>query len=240
MKTLLLFDIDGTLLFSDHIDSRCFASSYQAVFGRAFPGIDWTRYPHVTDHVIFRTAFTEHFGREAQAAERQAFEDHYIGQLRRHRQTRPDEFREVPGAAALWRQLCADERYVTGIATGGWRRPALVKLAHVNIAPLTPYAAYADDMETRADILRAAIALARAEHDIDRVVYVGDAVWDVVTTRELELPLVGIRRAGDHAVLTAVGAPVVLTDFQRPADFLQAVAAARTPDHLPSLTVKRA
>lgn len=227
MKTLLLFDIDGTLLYSDRIDSRCFASSYEATFGRPFPTIDWTRFPQVTDHVIFRTAYTAHFGREASQQERQAFEDHYIDQLRTLRRQRPHDFREVAGAVALWQQLARDERFVLGIATGGWRAPALVKLAHVGIDPLPPYAAYADGMESRADILAAAIALARAEHDIDHIVYVGDAVWDVLTTSQMGLPLVGVRREGDHELLYTAGADIVITDFQQPGAFLEAVNAAR-------------
>jgi len=81
MKTLLLFDIDGTLLFSNKADSRCFANSYEAVFGRRFPTIDWTKFPEVTDHVIFRTAFQDHFGYYPSEAERLTFEEYYLAAL---------------------------------------------------------------------------------------------------------------------------------------------------------------
>ena len=213
-KTLVLFDIDGTLLYSEGHDSRCFARSYQSVFGRPFPTIDWTRFTEVTDHVIFRTAFHDHFGRYPTAAERDTFEDHYLAGLRQMRRDRPGDFREVPGAGALWRTLSADPRFVTGIATGGWQRPAAVKLAHVGLPPDVAYAGYANGMFSRVDILNEAIGKARRRHRIERVVYVGDAVWDVTTTAKMQLPLIGIRRRGDHDALRRHGARYVLTDYR--------------------------
>lgn len=219
MKTFVLFDIDGTLLYSDKIDSRCFADSYEAVFGRAFPTIDWTRFTEVTDHVIFRTAYFDHFGRYPTEAERTNFEDHYLEALRQAREEQPADFREVPGAARLWRQLAADERYVPGIATGGWQRPAAIKLAHVGIPANHPFAGYANDKFSRVDILNEAINKVRASHQIDQVIYVGDAVWDVTTTRKMNLPLIGVRRKGDHEALRRLGATRIVTDFTPPQAF---------------------
>lgn len=228
MKTFLLFDIDGTLLFSDSIDSRCFAGSYEEVFGQKFPSIDWRDYPHVTDHVIFRTVFTRHFQRQATAEERQRFEDHYVNRLRSERQKQPESFCEVPGASACWQHLAQDDRFVLGIATGGWCAPAQVKLAHVGIHPVSPFAAYADGMEQRDHILQTAIDLARAAHEIDRIIYLGDAIWDVETTKRMDLPLIGIRRKGDHEVLQKEGVEVILSDYADMEAFHAAIAQVLT------------
>ncbi|MEL7222160.1 MAG: HAD family hydrolase, partial [Bacteroidota bacterium] len=114
MKTFLLFDIDGTLLFSNKIDSICFAESYEAVFGKAFPTIDWRQYPHVTDHVIFRTAYHQQFERYPTPEEREQFEQHYLARLQYERQVQPEAFQEVPGAAACWQALSNDDRFVLG------------------------------------------------------------------------------------------------------------------------------
>ena len=54
MKTLIIFDIDGTLVYSNKVDSKCFSETYQQIYGEPFPSIDWRVYPHVTDHTIFR------------------------------------------------------------------------------------------------------------------------------------------------------------------------------------------
>lgn len=223
MKTFLLFDIDGTLLFSNAIDSQCFAESYETVFGKAFPSIDWREYPHVTDHVIFRTVFTRHFQREATTGERQVFEDHYVSRLEEERIRQPTSFQEVPGARNCWDQLSSDERFVLGIATGGWRAPAQVKLQHIGIDPASAYAAYADGKEQRNHILQEAIDLASTAHDVSNVVYIGDAIWDVQTTRQMNLPLIGLRRKGDHEVLQREGVKVILSDYEQLDVFHEAV-----------------
>lgn len=219
MKTFVLFDIDGTLLYSEKVDSRCFANSYKAIFGLPFPTIDWTKFTEVTDHVIFRTAFNDHFGRYPTERERTNFEDHYLAGLNASREAQPEEFREVPGAAKLWQLLEDDERFVPGIATGGWQRPAAIKLAHVGIPAAHPYAGYANDKFSRVDILREAIDLVSEAHDIDRIVYVGDASWDVTTTQKMGLPLIGVRRRGDHEALRHLGADRIVTDFNPPEAF---------------------
>lgn len=155
----------------------------------------------------------------------QRFEDHYVAQLEYERQRRPEEFQEVPGAYQCWQQLEADDRFVLGIATGGWRAPAQIKLGHIGLHPSPPYAAYADNMEQRDHILQAAIDLAKAEHQISSIIYVGDAIWDVKTTRQMELPLIGIRRTGDHDVLLREGVKVVLSDYRDVNAFYRAVDA---------------
>jgi len=49
---LIIFDVDGTLVFSEKLDSRCFAATYQEVYRIPFPTIDWRKYPHVSDTTI--------------------------------------------------------------------------------------------------------------------------------------------------------------------------------------------
>ena len=223
MKTFLLFDIDGTLVYSERRDSRCFATAYASVFGRPFPTLDWTRFTEVTDHVIFRTAYHDAFGRYPTPTERHDFEEVYLDALRRNRRADPAAHRAVAGAVTLWRDLSANDDYVLGLATGGWRRPAAVKLDHVGIPPDQPYASYANDKFSRRDILNEAIDLARRDHEIDRVVYVGDAVWDVTTTTAMDLPLIGVARTGDHRPLRDLGVRNVFTDFTDQERFLTAV-----------------
>ena len=69
-------------------------------------------------------------------------------------------------------------------------------------------------MEQRDHILQSAIEQARADYDIESVVYIGDAIWDVVTTRQMNIPLIGVRREGDNEVLRREGVDVILNHYQ--------------------------
>lgn len=229
-KTLIIFDIDGTLVFSNRIDSQCFAETYTAIYRRPFPSIDWRRYPHVTDHTIFNAVLQEHFNRLAEPEEITVFQNHFVSMLERNRLERPSEFLPVPHAVETVLHLLDQEQMAIGIGTGGWRRPACLKLHHVGIPVERLYLSAADGQETREAITQEAIRQAEAVHGgFDRVVYVGDAVWDVQTTRNLSLNFIGIRRNGDLEVLQKAGATIVLKDFSNREQFLDAVQRATPP-----------
>ena len=229
-KTLIIFDVDGTLVFSNRIDSQCFAKTYEAIYKKKFPSIDWRYFPHVTDHTILNAALQEHFGRRADPMEIDHFQDHFVGLLEKGRQEKPEEFLQVPHAKETIIKLLEDEQFAVGIGTGGWLRPACLKLKHVGI-PVEPlYMSTADEKETREDITRDAIQQAEAVHGIfDKIVYVGDAVWDVKTTRNLSLNFIGIRRNGDRHILENEGAPIVLKDYTDQAAFKEAIRLAVPP-----------
>ncbi len=230
MKTLIIFDIDGTLLYSNKIDSKCFAESYKIVFGNAFPSIDWRDYPHVTDHTIFGTVFKKQFNRLVTEEELDRFQTDYVQRLEQKRVESPEEFKEVPGARQAVENLLNDDRFAVGIATGGWQRPAAVKLRHVGIDYTNIFDSYADYKVTRDDIINESIANARLQHnDFQRIVYVGDAIWDVTTTRNMNLPLIGIRLKGDHHVLGNEGATHILQDYSDYGMFLEMVEGAEVP-----------
>ncbi len=230
MKTLILFDVDGTLVYSERRDSRAFAATYELLYRRPFPTLDWSRFAHVTDTTIFGTLIDDHFGRAPTEAEVEYFQHFYLDRLRENRRLRPDRFREVPGARDLVRRLLDDARYEVGVATGGWAQPARIKLAHIGIPADHLFLSGADGKTTREEILGAVIRKAAAHSGpFRRIVYVGDAVWDVRTTRNLQLSFVGIRYRNDCDLLHRAGATHVLADYRDPALFLEAAHRAGPP-----------
>ena len=230
MKTLIIFDIDGTLLYSNKIDSQCFSDSYEAVFDYTFPSIDWRDYPHVTDHTIFGTVFKKQFNRLVTAEELDRFQTDFVNRMQQKRVETPEEFKEVPGARQTVDRLLSDDKFAVGIATGGWQRPAQFKLRHIGIDYTNIFDSYADYKETRDDIVNESIDNARKQHsDFQRIVYVGDAVWDVKTTRDMNLPLIGIRRNGDRHILEDEGATHILQDYSDYGAFMDMVEVAGVP-----------
>ncbi len=229
-KTLVIFDIDGTLLFSNKVDSQCFADTYEELYSDPFPTIDWTKYPHVVDDTIFGTVIQDRFGRKADHEEMQVFKDVFVSKIRYKRLRKPELFEEVPGAVNIIEYLQNEEDVLLGIGTGGWRQPAMVKLEHLKFDTTDMFMSFADGHISRESILNASIDMAKTQHaNIERIVYVGDAVWDVKTTRNLDLPFIGIRKEGDLEVLKNIGASHVLKDYLEPQKFLEYLQEARAP-----------
>lgn len=228
---LVIFDVDGTLTHSDRRDSYCFAQTYEHIYQKAFPTIDWTQYPHVTDTSIFSTLIKNHFDREVLSEEVAHFQQHYIRLLQENRRHAPHHFQEIPGARAMMQQLQAmPQQFQISIATGGWQLPARVKLDHVGILNPALRVHGADGKLVREAILSEAIEQAGGYSAFERIVYVGDAEWDVATTRNMQLDFVGVRRSGDLQVLESLGAKQVITDFQHIEAFFFALNEASVPD----------
>ena len=229
--TLVIFDVDGTLVFSEKKDSQCFADTYQAFYGLPFPTIDWQKYPHVSDTTIFKTVIQEHFSRIPDEAEEESFRQRFVANIIQNRKETPSDYKEVPYAKRTIDQLLADNRFIIGVATGGWKAPAIVKLNFVNIPTNRLIITGADGKITREEITQETIDKAKALYgDFERVVYVGDAIWDVTTTQNMDLPLIGIRRRGDIDFLSSKGVQLVLKDFENYAAFLEGVLNVGVPE----------
>jgi phosphoglycolate phosphatase-like HAD superfamily hydrolase len=228
--TLIIFDVDGTLVHTtDRQDSRSYALTYERLYGKPFPTIDWRYYPHVTDTAIFQAVVGDHFRRRPEEAEISIFQEHYISCMKEKREQYPADYREVPGAKRAVAYL-QEAGFAFGVATGGWVRPAKVKLQHVGIPAEEFLISGADGKTTREDIIEELLANARHRFgSFEKIVYVGDEIWDVHTTRNLRLGFIGIRRRNDPETLLEAGAKTVLTDYLDFPRFLQAVREAEVP-----------
>lgn len=219
---LVIFDVDGTLVQSNKMDSKCFAATYSDIYGKTFPTIDWRKYPHVSDTTIFKTVIAEHFNRAATEAEEINFRQQFVENIIENRKKTPQEFLEVPYAKVAIEKLLADERFAVGIATGGWKAPAIVKLNFVGISTKNIFITGADGKETREAIIEETIAKAKHHHQaFQHIVYVGDAIWDYTTTQNMGIPLIGIRRKGDLDFFRKLGIERVLKNYKNYELFLK-------------------
>ncbi len=228
--SLIIFDVDATLVYSDKLDSKAFAQTYEDIYSVPFPSIDWSTYPHVTDDTIFKTVIQQHFQRSVTEMERSQFKAAFLATIIENRKLRPTEYKMVPGAKAIMELLINDADYTVGIATGGWKDPAVMKLDFVNIPTAPLLISGADGKTTRHEIIEEVVTQAKEiKASFDRIIYVGDAIWDVKTTRDMQIPLIGIRLKGDREVLQKEGVRHVVKNYLDIPTFMQYVKEAVPP-----------
>lgn len=69
---LIIFDVDGTLVDANEIDTRCFDDAFLATTGVPLPGDRWNQISEFTARAIVREALQEWPEERAAAARREA------------------------------------------------------------------------------------------------------------------------------------------------------------------------
>lgn len=230
---LAIFDIDGTLVRSDAHEDRLYWHALEDVLGVAREPFDWASFPHVTDNGIAHDVVRRQTGTAPTADALKATEDHFAEMWREALAEMPAHEVEVPGAGAWMRELTAHDGWRVAIATGGWRQSATAKMTAAGIDAAALPMACANDALSREEIVTTARRRAEDAHGVaafERVVYVGDGVWDVRTCAALEMPLVGMAvTAKVRERLTTLGVSHVLDDYRDVAAVLVALETAEVP-----------
>lgn len=230
---LAIFDIDGTLTESVAVDEVCFVQAFRDVLGIERINTNWLEYTFQTDSGLALEICRQHLGRNPGGAEIIGLQSRFAELLCAAVEGAGQPLQEVPGAAALLHLLRAHPRWHVAIATGGWRVSARFKLASAGLPVDTFPWANADDALDRVDILRTAIWRAGEHYGqqaFEKVVYVGDGVWDVRAAKSLGIGFLGLGTDNKAGRLVAEGASCVLADFSDPVGVVECLeAVARKP-----------
>jgi phosphoglycolate phosphatase-like HAD superfamily hydrolase len=213
---LVVFDIDGTLTESVAVDEVCFVRAFHDVLGINRINTNWLEYKFQTDSGLALEICRKHLGRDPSDVEIGNLRFRFVQLLCAAVEQAGQPIREIPGAAALLHGLGAHVRWHIAIATGGWEASARFKLASAGL-PVDSFPwANADDALDRVDILRTAIRRAGQDYSqnaFEKIIYVGDGVWDVLAAAALEIDFLGIARDDKAGRLLEAGASCVLPDF---------------------------
>ncbi len=227
---LAIFDIDGTLTESTRADNDCFVEAMDRTFGIKDVDTNWTNYEHSTDSGIVAEILRSRFERPPSKEEIARFRSSFFEALEGYFSTHPLE--EIRGAQAFVDRLRQHPDWAVAIATGGWRTSALNKLRNAGIEidgfPLRS----SDDAVSRNDILRLAIqdsSRTYSQTSFDRIVYLGDASWDVRSAQQLQIPFVGVG-ARRQERLQSLGATHVIGDYADPELAMAALRNATPPN----------
>jgi phosphoglycolate phosphatase-like HAD superfamily hydrolase len=228
MTTLILFDIDGTLTATCESDARCFVTAFDRIFGLPCPSTDWHTYEHVTDSGIVDEILLKARGKGVTHQELETFSLAYVDEMKSDHAKHPNDYQEIPGARRLLDALSRESGLrPIALATGCMRRSAMFKLSCAGIDAAAVPGGFADDAMTRAGIAQTAVARSNAQPD--DIVYVGDGVWDVVTSADLGFRFIGITKQSCADSLRQYGASVVLDDYRDLEGFYEALQKATVP-----------
>ncbi|ODG97791.1 hypothetical protein A4S05_11980 [Nostoc sp. KVJ20] len=228
---LVIFDIDGTLTNTYKVDEDCFKRAFALEFGIFGVHTNWSEYSYTTDSGITQEIFKEKLKRLPSDEELVRIKARFVSLLQEAYINNQDLFSGIPGSANVLAKLQLYPDWCVAIATGGWRESAKLKLQKANLEIEGIPLASANDALSREDIIKTAIIKAENLYQVEKfqkVVFVGDGVWDVKAAYRLNIAFIGI---GDKK-LTNVGATKVIKDFTKLEDFLKILQSAEIPRFL--------
>jgi len=197
MAKLVIFDIDGTLTNSNKVDATCYVRSLKEEFRIEDIDESWETYKNVTDSGVLEEIFEKAFSRSPTESEIRRHIKRFIELLEEYCKKDSASCEEIPGARDIINLLRNHPEWKIGIATGAWRESALFKLksAGIDIKGL-PFAT-GSDSKSREDMLEKCIDAAKICYGMDefeKIVSVGDGVWDLRTAANMKLPFIGINK----------------------------------------------
>ena len=193
---LVLFDIDGTLLWTDGAGRRAIHASLRDVFGGIGPSDHW--FDGKTDRQIVRELM-RHEGHEDAHIDARMDEvlRRYVANLQRELRSPAHPSRLLPGVAPLLDALEARDDVALGLLTGNLEGGARAKLAAVGIDfDRFVVGAFGSDHELRPEL--PAIAQRRAAERIGRAIpgaaitVVGDTPADLTCGAAIGARAVGV------------------------------------------------
>jgi len=229
---LVIFDIDGTLTQTSRVDEICFIRAFADTHGVNIIADHWISCPHVSDSGVTRHLFQHHFGRDPHDRESGAIKKRLVDLLEEHRRIDQSYFAEIPRAAETFNQLVESRGWMKALATGCWQPSAEMKLRAASINYQGVPGGFAEDGVARESIVGAAISRSRVSYqcdNFDRVVSVGDGVWDVKTAARLGLAFVGVASGARAEVLREAGAKQIIPDFEDVDRFFECLEDAKAP-----------
>ncbi len=182
-----IFDIDGTLVESSGFDGDCYFSAIKDVLGEVYIHDNRGTYKNITDTGILRQIMAENKIQEERQIEEVRAK---FGELVRQYLQNGGECRPIKGAVRVIDKLLAADNYEVGFATGGWGHTAKMKLQHAGFNLKGTVLASSDDGEERVTIMKK--CLSTLGNRFYRIVYIGDAEWDMQATKTLGWHFIGV------------------------------------------------
>lgn len=222
--TLLLFDIDGTLLTVNGTGRTVLGEALSALFGQNI-STEGVGFSGRTDPDIFRSVLRKNGLPET--------EEVLSAALDAYAEAAPDALRSgairvLPGVPGLLDRLADRDDVQLGLVTGNIEPIAYHKLRVVGLDSYFPVGAFGSDHAERAALPPLAANRAaqhtRTSFPLSATIVVGDTTHDIQCAREAGARSVAVSTGGvSYEALQAEHPDVLLRSLDPPAHFLRAV-----------------
>jgi phosphoglycolate phosphatase len=230
VTSLILFDIDGTLVLTGGAGMRAMNRACEDLVGHA-NALDGIQLAGRTDWIILRDAAAR-VGREMHRGLLHELRERYVEHLREEILLPGRGVNAVmPGIREALDALHARPDVALGLLTGNFIEGARIKLEHFDLWKYFRCGAYGDDAADRNALVPIAMQRAReagiADVPSGRVVVVGDTPHDIACARAAGARSVGVATGGYTAdQLRVCGADVVFQDVTDTDAFLKVIGQA--------------
>ncbi len=186
MRTLLLFDIDGTLLLTGGAGKIAFEEAFEEIFEvpDAWGNLD----PHgKTDPAIFDEVAKRVLGRLLSPGEFDLLMERYEEIFEERIQQSP-RFELMPGVVEILEHLSRDPGIFLALATGNFERAGRMKLKRGAVEHYFLTGGFGNDARERDKILLAAVdyseEFARERFEKNRIFVIGDTEYDIAAAKK--------------------------------------------------------
>jgi len=227
-STMLLFDIDLTLLFTGGVGRFAINNAFKEIFG-----VDeaWgsTQPDGKTDSRIFGEIALRVLGRSLRKKETALLLEKYRDEfMRMIKDESIGSFRLMPGIPGLLSVLDRKKRFALGVATGNIEETGWAKLERGRLRRYFRFGAFASDSNERVEIVRTAIRrgekLLGKKFPKENIFVIGDAPQDIEAAKKAGARSIAVatgRRS--ESELAAFSPDFVLPDLSDPERFLKIV-----------------
>lgn len=197
-STLLLFDIDGTLLLTGGAGKIAFENAFEEIFEipNAWRDLD----PHgKTDPSIFDEVAKRELGRLLTPGESDLLMERYEELFEDCIQRSP-RFELMPGVVDILEHLSRDPSIFLALATGNFERAGRMKLKRGGIEHYFRAGGFGNDARERDQILAAAVLdseeMARRKFEKHRIFVIGDTEYDIAAAKKAGLRSIAVLTNG--------------------------------------------
>ncbi|GBD92771.1 phosphoglycolate phosphatase [bacterium BMS3Abin05] len=231
IKTLLLFDIDGTILNTGGAGKRAMIQAFEEVYGvkDGFRGI---RMSGKTDPLILKEALLQ-AGLPEDGERTEKFKLRYFERLAAEIEKPNPGKILLPGIEELILYLSERSDIIPGLLTGNWRKGAALKLGHFGLFHCFRLGAFGDDSADREKLLPFALKRFKRLFDftlpLEHVFVIGDTPRDIRSARPYGAKAVGIATGTYSAdILKEEHPDFIFENLQNWGDFLKILTPGRS------------